>query len=60
MRAERGGRWHGARIYRVLGILLAEIANIPADPLQVWTSGDRITEQEYHALLKAAHEPKPF
>lgn len=60
MRTERKGRWHAARIFRVLGMLDAEINGFPADPLQVWTSGDRISEDEYHALIRAASETPPF
>lgn len=60
LRIERKGRWHAARIFRVLGMLGAEINGFPADPLHVWASGDRITEDEYNALIRAASEPKPF
>lgn len=60
MRTDRKGRWLAARIFRVLGFLAAEINGFPADPFQVWESGDQITEDEYHALLRATNELSPF
>jgi len=60
VRTERKGRYHGARIFHCMGILMAEIAGVPADPFHVWSSGDRISEKEYDALIKAASEPPPF
>lgn len=60
LRTGRKGPWLAARIYRCLGMLSAEINGIPADPMQVWHGGSFITEAEYHALLKATNEPRPF
>lgn len=53
-------RWHAARIFRVMGMLVGEISGAPASVDQIWHSGSRITEIEYDALLKATNEPKPF
>jgi len=60
LRTERKGRWYAARIWRSLGMLMAEIDGRPAWPDQVWHGGDRITEAEYNTLLRASSEPRPF
>lgn len=60
IRTEKGGPWYGARIYRSLGMLRAEINGTTAEPLTVWHWGDRISEAEYDTLLRVANSPKPF
>lgn len=54
------GSWQAARIYRALGMLCGEINGASVDPLQIWHSGDQITESEYHALILVTNSPKPF
>lgn len=60
LRTEKGGPWHGARIWRSLGMLRGEINGQPAEPERIWTSGDLITREEYDTLLRVANSPKPF
>ena len=43
-----------------LGMLRGEINGEDVHPLTIWHFGDRITESEYHTLMRVAHEPKPF
>lgn len=60
LRTEAKGPYRAARIFRRLGMLMAEIDGAPTEPERVWCSGDQITEAEYRALLLAINSPKPF
>lgn len=57
MRLVRKGPWVGARIYRsaLFGDLRATINGHDVDVFDVWTSGERISEDDYNWLI--AHPP---
>ena len=60
IRLERHGPYLPARIFNRLGLLTAEIDGAACDAEHVWTSGDRITEREWLALVADRQRPKPF
>jgi hypothetical protein len=59
MQLVRNGVQVPARIFHRLGILMAEIAGMPADPLQVWHAGTLIDEAEYDRMTQKP-EPNPY
>ena len=60
IRLERHGPYLPARIFNRLGLLTAEIEGVEAPIESVWTSGDRITEREWLALVADRKRPRPF
>jgi hypothetical protein len=50
IRLRPGSPWSAARIWRVMGMLQAEIGYQSADVLFVWTHGERCTDAEYFRL----------
>lgn len=60
MRKDRHAGYVPARIVRRLGMLVGEIDGQAAEVEQVWTSGDLITEAEYHQLVADLQRPAPF
>lgn len=55
MRIAKGGPFVAARIFRVLGMLQAEVNGGPGGVDRVWTSGERIDEVTWRRL--AANPP---
>lgn len=60
LRLVRGGRFVGARIFRVLGMLQGEIDTKPADVFQIWHAGEFITEAQYNMLIGDDRRPNPW
>lgn len=59
MQLVRGGVFVAARIFRRLGMLVGEINGAPADPDQIWHSGDFIDEACYDLMMQNP-EPDPY
>ena len=53
------GPWVAARIFLRLGMIAGEINGKPADPLQIWHAGDRISEERYNLMMEQP-EPNPY
>jgi len=60
VRMERHGPYLPARIFQRLGLLTAEIDGTACDVERAWTSGDRITEHEWLALIADRQRERPF
>jgi hypothetical protein len=50
IRLSAGSPWSHARIWNVMGMLVAEAAGISCDVLLVWHHGERVTPEEYFRL----------
>jgi hypothetical protein len=50
IRLSPGSPWSHARIWNVMGMLLAEAAGVTCDVDLVWHHGERVTLDEYYRL----------